>query len=1249
MNKHSAETAVLVPSCVIDASAGSGKTEELGKRLVGMMLAGIPPGSIATMTFTRMAAGEIYERLIRILCKAALDPSSHEDLIRDLNRLGFQTRGEGPWRFTPDGKALKELLRELISSMNSLRIGTLDSFMAQIVQSFPVELGLPGECSMLDEAEGESLRDDLLRILLDYSSSPPGMDEDFIEAGKEAAYGKGNKLFFDASRDLIASAETFYSWRLPRYSGLWNPIPALPRHDDAGGADRRKQAFERCREWSLDFEEKLRAAEKAVPPSLSRLISTLEICRDAGPETPFSRENLKILNAFFEVWENFLKGEQKPQGFSRGYDFSTVMDPLILLLSHAGELLLHQASVRTGGMRSMLQLYADLYRKRVLEEGKIAFADLPRLLNNEEAEEWIFDIAYRLNGKLCHWLIDEFQDTSRDQWRILSRIIESVQDTEHSLFLVGDVKQAVYGWRGGDSRLIDEAAEEFSLLRSPKSMSYRYGPEISSALNELFSPAKMDLSAFPEDTKERWKRIWQDHESAPSTKTGSFQVWQILDGVPGKDGGAAEQNPDDDKKEDLITQYAVLIAAELKKISPWDRGLESAVLVRSKQDGIRLKDAVMQLDPEIGTHLIWEGEESIVNDKIVAALLALAVHLQHPGNTLCAEVVQMTPPVAGLLPANAEDMEKMRSLLVLNGFHDTFLSWIRTIPEEYGTADNRNLDQLLSAARSFDSSASARGDAVRFRDFAAQHMMNESAVRGKVRIMTIHHSKGLGMDLVFTILKNNQKSSLRNPVYTGFLRGKKKTSGEDGMPEWLLYSPGPAGALHREIREAACSKTADAAMEELCTLYVALTRAKRGAWLLLPPLSAQKRAAFHPDLTGLTKTGKPKKFTPSLISGFQDSYYISDYVFDSLFGSNEKDFPKNETLRIRSMEGIPCLTFQRGTPDWYESIRPAPALERPMTFSFSSATGSPGLVRRTRITPSSADDEEIHPLSFTLPDAESPAELGRQIHSLFEQVEFLDEFFLPPEEELLEEKQEEKRKENGEKNGETGGAAVAAISSQIRSHVEHCLKNPETRALLSRPSSGRHLLWRERPFEVITEDGLWISGRFDRVLIELDSEGFRPVRAVLVDFKSDRIAPALSLREAGKPYEKQMSLYRNALSSLLKLPQERIQAYLVFTRTGESLFLPLNSVSATTQSPGPAAAQSSAGVSEAEIPSPAGGTGDVQASPEALFSEESGNGKVHGNNRGASPAPPEETASRKGKTDSSYCNDIPDLFSGSGE
>ena len=56
------------------------------------------------------------------------------------------------------------------------------------------------------------------------------------------------KLFSGATICLIASAETFYSWRLPRYSGLWNPIPALPRHDDAGGADRRKQEQMRRKE-----------------------------------------------------------------------------------------------------------------------------------------------------------------------------------------------------------------------------------------------------------------------------------------------------------------------------------------------------------------------------------------------------------------------------------------------------------------------------------------------------------------------------------------------------------------------------------------------------------------------------------------------------------------------------------------------------------------------------------------------------------------------------------------------------------------------------------------------------------------------------------------------------------------------------------------------------------------------------------------------------------------------------------------
>jgi ATP-dependent exoDNAse (exonuclease V) beta subunit len=85
-----------------------------------------------------------------------------------------------------------------------------------------------------------------------------------------------------------------------------------------------------------------------------------------------------------------------------------------------------------------------------------------------EGELWRNSVAYRTDQKFDHWLLDEFQDTSRPQWKILKTFIDEVvmdPEGQRSFFYVGDTKQAIYSWRGGDPDLFFEIFEEFNELQ----------------------------------------------------------------------------------------------------------------------------------------------------------------------------------------------------------------------------------------------------------------------------------------------------------------------------------------------------------------------------------------------------------------------------------------------------------------------------------------------------------------------------------------------------------------------------------------------------------------------------------------------------------------------------------------------------------------------------------------------------------------------------------------------------------------
>jgi len=117
---------------------------------------------------------------------------------------------------------------------------------------------------------------------------------------------------------------------------------------------------------------------------------------------------------------------------------------------------------RTQGIHEVVSAYEAGYDRTVRRRGRLSFADLTRLLARAQEEAaWAgheADLWYRLDGKVDHWLFDEFQDTSAQQWSIMRGLVDEVlQDVEQrrSFFAVGDVKQSIYLWRKAEAQLFD--------------------------------------------------------------------------------------------------------------------------------------------------------------------------------------------------------------------------------------------------------------------------------------------------------------------------------------------------------------------------------------------------------------------------------------------------------------------------------------------------------------------------------------------------------------------------------------------------------------------------------------------------------------------------------------------------------------------------------------------------------------------------------------------------------------------------
>ena len=165
---------------VISASAGTGKTFNLAVRYIKLLLAGVKPETIVALTFSRKAAGEIFDRIILLIGKWIEDKKAFEN---EALSFGIPTEGHGQ---------LLPLLRGVLDSIHKLPIGTLDSFFVRIIKTFPFEFGLNGDFEMLDELMIQQAKEKVFKHIL-WKKSTDKQADSFLEEFKQATFGRNRR------------------------------------------------------------------------------------------------------------------------------------------------------------------------------------------------------------------------------------------------------------------------------------------------------------------------------------------------------------------------------------------------------------------------------------------------------------------------------------------------------------------------------------------------------------------------------------------------------------------------------------------------------------------------------------------------------------------------------------------------------------------------------------------------------------------------------------------------------------------------------------------------------------------------------------------------------------------------------------------------------------------------------------------------------------------------------------------------
>ncbi len=761
---------------VILASAGTGKTHALTSRILRLLAFGVKPETLIALTFTRKAAGEFANTIFRRLARAAREPAAAASLAGDLGLHGW------------DAPHFGRLLEEVVQAMERLQFRTFDAFFQRVVSAMPFELGLPGGVQMLSESEAAEMRDRVLSRLLGADHDPAAQDA-LLAAYREATWGAEEK---GLRRKLEAFIENSHAHFLEnRDAAHWGEAAGIWPEGCAWLAE------------TPAILEEARALENWAQTKDGEVFRAIEtLAREAQRWEPGMR--LPTGRVFEQLLEQLAADPFTP-ALALTYRRKEILidesmvPPIRRVIGRLiGESLRRHLRV-TAGIRRVLEPFDAAYHEEVRLSGRLAFSDVLEMLRSVPAIEW----QARLDARVDHWLFDEFQDTSLPQWSVVENLVDEVlQDDSgrRTAFFVGDPKQSIYRWRGGEHRLLErilryygERIRERSLVKS-----YRSDPALIELVNRFGAAAADPANGLPTGVVAEWRRFWKPHESAAPDRQGHATVRRL-------------------ETEDELPER---VLAELARIDPIGRGLTCAVLTRDNKAARQLAAALRERG---FLQVTAETDEQIATDAPVnRSLLALVAAVAHPADEASRRVVEMSP-LRTLL--DDEGWPALRSWFfsraTAGGLERTLRAVTARLAEDAPSDEfsRQRLRLLFDLARSFD--VSGRSGLDDFLELAATHGRRQVASTANVQILTIHRSKGLGFDVVLL------------PVFDGTrMDGAPRETflawrGEPLTTEWLLHRPTAAVAgMDPVLRRAHEQQVHDAAYDALCVWYVGLTRAK---------------------------------------------------------------------------------------------------------------------------------------------------------------------------------------------------------------------------------------------------------------------------------------------------------------------------------------------------------------------------------------------------------------------------------------
>lgn len=609
------------------ASAGSGKTFALTLRYLALLFKGAHPSEILTLTFTRKAALEMKERITQAL--AALQQGEENPYLLGLVEAGItkeaiqEKRVEVYWRFL----------------QADLRITTIDAFLHSIVRKFCWYIGIPHDFTIASVDEEAIMEDFLSRL----SAKD---QESLLELSVEES--KGVEAILRLLRDLWhKEGELSQEYR-----------PALREFDSK---ELMEAAF-KIKNRVLGEEGASTKAKEAVD------FEDVEGVLRRG-KTWLTKDSLVEYNYFKKLSMGDLDGE-----------LWRIKELLVDYFNAKESQLLGRLLRLLGIFKESLERWSQ--KERILGFDEVTQGAY-RLLGEKIDREFLY---FRLDGAITHILIDEFQDTSLLQFKILEPLIEEIKSgisrsLYRTFFYVGDMKQSIYRFRGSHALLFEWASRGMKVKELPNN--YRSCAVVVDFINQVFAP----------------------HYKGYSPQ------------IPQKSGGFVAVLQEEEVLESLKKELGFLLE---QGITPSD----VAILVFSNDDVLRVAECLK--DSFEGLKVVTETSARLLEQREVRALHRALFYLQEGKEVDGVSFLSLIgePPHLDRLEflRSLNSLKSSQILLALMEHFKLFSASARRFLEislEYPL-----VDELLLRCKSLDEPLSAE------------------ELEG-VRILTIHKSKGL--------------------------------------------------------------------------------------------------------------------------------------------------------------------------------------------------------------------------------------------------------------------------------------------------------------------------------------------------------------------------------------------------------------------------------------------------------------------------------------------------------------------------